>query len=163
MKSKWISFAALLLALALLAGCGASAAKLRDDVAVDTLADKALSCLAARADLVRMKDAYVAGVMGIDTAAYADYAVYISAQGTNMDEFGVFRLADPAGAAAAEAQLRAYLQMREDTWMNEYTPEEHPKLQNAQVKVLGSYLVYGILSDSEREAVFAACEDALKG
>ena len=39
--------------------------------------------------------------------------------------------------------------------------EEHSKVENASVKVIGRYVVYGILSDTEKEPVFSAVEAEL--
>ena len=46
--------------------------------------------------------------------------------------------------------------------MVEYMPEEFPKLQNAETKTIGNYVMYAILSDSDKQAVFSAFEKTLK-
>ena len=159
---KSIVLLSLLLALSLLAGCG-GAAPVRDDIAAPELAASLLELLDARENMVLMRDAYLVGVMGLDLSDFRDFAVYVCAEGTNMDEFGVFRVSDPSRVKSAEEQLRGYLQLREDTWMNEYTPEEHPKLQSAKVEALGDYLLYTILSDGERAGLSQAFRAALTG
>jgi len=160
-KTICVLLAALLLTAAL-CGCGGAKVEYRDDVAVSDLAQSVLACVSKGSDLAVMKDSYIMGVMGMDIAGYAEYAVYVSAIGTNIDEFGIFKV-DTLSAGDAQEQIEAYLQMREDTWMKEYTPEEHPKLQNAEVKICGNYVIYVILSDSERAASLKAFEDALLG
>lgn len=151
----------LLLAFALLLTACGKAAAVKDNVPVEEIAAEVLEELSARGDLTRMNDSYVNGIMGMDTANFSEYAIYVSAVGTNIDEFGVFKTSPDLKSDEAAEQIRAYLQMREDTWMNQYTPEEHPKLEKAEVKVLGNYVMYVILSDTERKAALAAFADEL--
>ena len=159
---KILSLILAVLLLAALCGCGGTKVEYRNDVAVTDLVQNVLACVSSGSDMAAMKESYVQGLMGMDTAGYAEFAVYISALGTNIDEFGIFKLGT-ASAADAQKQIEAYLQMREDTWMKEYIPEEYPKLQNAEIKLCGDYAIYVILSDSERAAALKACEDALIG
>ena len=160
MKRILITVLAAALLMTALCGCGGSKVEYRSDVAVDALSQSVLAGLARGSDLALMKESYVKGVMGMDVSGYAEYAVYVSAVGTNIDEFGIFKLGS-VSAADAEKQIKDYLQMREDTWMKEYTPEEHPKLQNAEIKVCGSYIIYVILDDAERAASLKAFEAGL--
>jgi len=88
--------------------------------------------------------------------------VKINAKGVNIDEYGVFKAADEKEAASVKAAAEGYLRFRLDTWMREYMPEELPKLENAQVKVCGSYVLYAILDEDAAQAVFDAFEAALK-
>ena len=146
-------FVPLLLAvLLLLSACGQP--QLRDDVPVTELAEAMLLKIAAREDLAEMNEGYIAGMMGLELTDYEEYAVYVSALGTNIDEFGVFKVAEGFSADEAAEKLEDYLQMRRDTFMKEYTPEEQPKLEKAKVFTLGNYAVYAILSESERQDVF---------
>ncbi len=46
--------------------------------------------------------------------------------------------------------------------MDEYLPEEKPKLENAKVRICGNYGIYAILSEADRDAAFASFEDMLK-
>ena len=55
------------------------------------------------------------------------------------------------------------LTLRLDTWMEEYMPEEKPKLQSATVKVMGRYVVYCILSEDAKTDVFGAVDNLLLG
>jgi hypothetical protein len=43
-----------------------------------------------------------------------------------------------------------------------YQPEEKPKLDGAEIKVVGDYVMYVILSDGDRAAAIGAFEKALK-
>ena len=41
-------------------------------------------------------------------------------------------------------------------------PEERPKLDSAEIKVVGNYVMYAILSDSDKTAAFEAFEKVLQ-
>ena len=47
--------------------------------------------------------------------------------------------------------------------MDEYLPEEKPKLANAEVWSEGNYVMYAILDDAEREAVYKAFTGCFEG
>ena len=42
-----------------------------------------------------------------------------------------------------------------------YLVEEYPKLRDAEYKVFGRYVVYGILSEADKTALFEAVSTAL--
>jgi len=108
--------------------------------------------------LVKMTEAYVSGVMSVDVSKMEEYAVYVDASGTSVDEYGVFRAKEDEGDNV-QKMLQDYLDMRLDTWMDEYMPEEKPKVKNAKIKNNGDYYIYVILSDSEREEVLSQFDD----
>lgn len=111
--------------------------------------------------LVEMTEDYVKGMLSFDVTKVSEYSVYVDASGTTVDEFGVFKAKEGEGEEI-QKMLETYLNMRLDTWMDEYMPEQKPNVENAVVKNIGDYYIYMILSDSEREATFSAFEDAAK-
>lgn len=111
--------------------------------------------------LVEMTEDYVKGMLNFDVTKVSEYSVYVDASGTTVDEFGVFKANEGEGEEV-QKMLETYLNMRLDTWMDEYMPEQKPNVENAVVKNIGDYYIYMILSDSEREATFSAFEDAAK-
>lgn len=115
-----------------------------------------------RADisLVEMNEGYVSGVMDFDLTKVAEYVVCVDASGTTVDEFGIFKANENAGEDV-EGMISEYLAVRLDTWMDEYMPEEKPKVENAQIKNHGDYYIYAILADTEKEHLFGAFEEAL--
>lgn len=113
----------------------------------------------AAADNDDMQDipaSYMENTMKISSDAYTDCYARISKVGTNINEFGVFKATDPA---ALKDALNSYLEYREEIWMDEYLPEEHPKLENAEVWAVGDYVMYAIL-DAD---TMSAAEIAFKG
>lgn len=59
----------------------------------------------------------------------------------------------PRTPARWQMPVRLICQKRNDAWMHTYMVEEYPKLRDAEVKVIGQYVVYLILTEAEKEAV----------
>lgn len=142
-----------------LAACGGS---VRDDVAVSQICTEIEGSVGSAIDMVEAPDSYIVGTIKLNGDDYADCCVKINSRGINVDEYGVFKGSDKTQTDSIKAALEAYLQLREDTWMPEYMPEEFPKVQNAEIKVVGNYVMYTIFSDETRAAANTALEDALK-
>ncbi len=160
MKRKLYSAAALLLLVCMLCACSSgNAAK---DPDIQTVADK----IGAAMDISEMSltpDAYVEDVMNIASDGYVSRNTLISHIGTNINEYGIFLGKDSEQAKSLKAALETYLQYRESVWMDEYLPDEKPKLDNAEVWQQGNYVVYVILGDSDRAAVKAAFQSCFEG
>lgn len=157
---RMICLLLLLAALLTLAACGEKDAY-RSDVPLSDLAAAAEKHLDG-GSLAAMTESYVSGAMKMDVSLFADYLVKINAYGANIDEYGVFKAPDEASVAAVKKEVEAYLQLRRDTWMEEYMPEEKPKLTQAPVRVYGLYVTYVIVSDELREPVLGEIEKALR-
>ena len=141
------------LALCLLAGCGKKAVSEPDMSALADLVDAAIGNEGA---LVETDANYIKGMMKMDVSDYAAYTVKINTIGIAIDEYGIFKGADEAQAKEIKTAVENYLQLREDTWMKEYRPEEFPKLQAAEVWTEGNYVMYAILSDDAKAAASGA-------
>lgn len=149
-----------LAALLCLGACGKKAAW-RTDVPLDKLAETVEKHLDG-GSLAAMQESYLKGAMKLDPAIFADWLVKINAYGANIDEYGIFKAPDEAGVAAVKQAAEDYLKLRRDTWMEEYMPEEKPKLTQAEVKVCGLYVIYAIVSDDARGKILTDFENALK-
>ena len=114
-------------------------------------------------NLSQTPEAYVEDVMKIASDGYVIRNTLISGIGTNIDEYGIFLGKDAEQAASLKAALETYLEYRESVWMDEYLPEEKPKLDNAEVWQQGNYVMYVILGDSDRAAVKAAFQSCFEG
>ncbi len=160
-KTKIIALAlCLVMALSLMAACGDKAAEVNVPAA-----DVAASVNAAigKADaMVAPAESWVKGYMKTEPSAFGDYAVMINAYGANVDEFGIFKAGENMGVSDVEKTVEAYLKLRLDSWMDEYMPEEKYKVEDAEFKTIGNYVMYCILSEADTEAAFAAFEEALK-
>lgn len=161
-RKSHFSIICAILALLLFTACGGKsvAGGIRNDVALNDVSSAVASVLSDDA-LVSVSDSYISGSMKMDVSDYDSYDVKINSKGVNIDEYGVFKAKDSSQAALVEKAVSDYLQMRRDTWMKEYMPEEYPKLENAEIKIAGNYVIYAILSDSDRKAAFDAFEKVL--
>lgn len=157
-KTIMVSLCALML-LALLAACGG--AKVKDDVPVSELSSAVDLAIGNEGDLVSAPESYLSSLMALDFSANPEYVVKINSRGVNIDEYGIFKAGSGQDVSELESIVKGYIQRRLDTWMPEYMPEELPKLENAQVKTLGNYVMYTILSDTQRTEAVTALETGL--
>ena len=141
---------------ALLAGCGGGKVK---DVPVNELADKVAAAL-GKSDMADPGANYVKGYFRHSPEEIGEYVILKNVMGTNIDEFGIFK-AGTMDAAALKEMIDGYIKILQDSWMN-YQPEEEPKLKGAEVKTVGDYVMYAILSDADKATAFKAFEGALK-
>ncbi len=160
MTKNHLAFISILLILSLFTGCGAKTAKVKDDVAVADISSAVAAVLSDDA-LVSVPETYISGSMKMDVSDYDSYDVKVNSKGVNIDEFGIFKAKDSSQVATVTQAVRDYIQMRKDTWMEEYMPEERPKLDNSEIMILGNYVMYAILSDENKHAAFDAFEKAL--
>ena len=148
---------ALLLTLLLAACGGTSAGKSPATAEVAAAAAEAIG----KTDSLMEMDGNFLGMTRLSEEELGEHTILLNAYGANIDELGVFK----AGAMSAKELRTAvddYLAKRLSAWMEEYMPEEKPKLTEAEVRSSGDYVMYCILSDSDKTAAFKAFEDALK-
>lgn len=148
---------ALCMALCLFAACGG----VKDDVPVADIVTAVDSAVGAE-NLVPVEENYVRGRLKLDVSGCEEYTVKINSMGTNVDEYGLFKAKDEDAAKALAEDVQSYLDERLSTWMDEYMPEEKPKVENAAVKTQGVYVMYTILSDKGAAAAFNALDEAVK-
>ncbi len=158
---KILPLACAVLALGLLAACGSSGSKVKDDVAAADVSKAVVAALPADS-FAAASETYITGVMKMEVSGFKGYDVEANSKGENIDMFGVFQGSDEKQTAEIKKACDDYLQMRKDTWMPEYMPEERPKMDAAEVKVVGHYVMFAILSDSDKTAAFGAFEKALQ-
>ena len=144
-----------------LAACSGGKEEYKDDISASELAS-AVDAVIDSSDMIAMEDSYLQNAMQLEPADFAEYVVKINSKGVNIDEYGIFAAPDTDSVQQVQDAAEGYLQLRKDTWMPEYMPEELPKLENARVKTCGRYVMYAILSDDAADAAFSAFEDALK-
>ena len=157
---KAICFLLILTALLPLAACGKKDSW-RTDATVEELS-RAVEAYLDGSSLAAMTEDYLRGPMKLDTSLFADWVVKINAYGANIDEYGIFQAPDEAGAAAVRQAAEGYLQLRRDTWMEEYMPEEKPKLTQAVVETCGRYVIYLIVAEDVRQNMLDAFRATLK-
>ena len=156
---KVYSVIAVLLIVCSLCACGKKSTK---DPGIQAVAD-AVGASIDISGMAQTPDDYVTGMMQIPLDGYKARNTLISGVGTNINEYGIFLAKDKDQAASIKKALESYLDYREELWMDEYLPEEKPKLDNAEVWQQGNYVMYAILSDADREAVHNAFQSCFEG
>ncbi len=161
-KKHFLSvFCTLLSVLMLLCACGGNDVAYRTDVSAQAVADNCASALPSFAYLSSVDDDYIKYRMMLDTTNLESYVVYIPSAGAILDEIGIFKCPTDDTAAVA-SMAEKYLANRNDEWTGMYLVEEYPKLRDAEVRVFGCYVVYGILSEADKDAFFTAVDTYLK-
>ncbi len=147
----------LMLIICLLAGCGAEAT----DPGMSAVSDSVAAAVGSDG-MIDIDEGYVSNMMKLDEGIYSEFVAKRVNVGTSIDEYGIFKAADSNQAAALKTAVQAYLQLRLDSWMSEYLPEEFPKLQSAEVWTEGDYVMYAILGDDVKTAARTAFSDAFE-
>ncbi|MBQ3127363.1 MAG: DUF4358 domain-containing protein [Clostridia bacterium] len=159
MKFSVLRRTALLLAILFLCtACGG--AQLRTDVPVRDLSAAVEPLLAHAGHLDTADDDYLR--FNFPGAEAAEHIVRLPVSGTTLDEYGIFRAETAEETTALAEACRTYLQTRNAAWLGLYLVEEYPKLRDAEVKTIGQYVVYLILSEDEKTAVLDKIEESLQ-
>ena len=123
----------------------------------------------------RVKNTLGEGYIG-DTSGYTEeyfpmpsyvleHEILYRPQSNVLDEFGIFRVeeghAKELASLIKEDYLAAAYEKNRDFY-NSYMPKETPKLQNAEVRTYGNYVVYAILSPADRAALFGELQTISK-
>lgn len=112
------------------------------------------------APLAAVDTDYIRYRMMLDTTIMEDYAIYMQNTGTSLDEIGVIKAVSD-DTAAVEKAVKDYLTQRNEEWTGMYLVEEYPKLRDAEYRIFGRYVVYGILSAEDKTALFDAAASTL--
>lgn len=105
---------------------------------------------------------WIKGWMKTDASLFGDYTVMVNVYGANVDEYGIFKAGEDMSAAKIQTVVQAYLDLRVQSWMDEYMPEEKYKVEDASCEVIGDYVMYCILSAEDSQTAFATFEELLK-
>ncbi len=168
MKKYLICLLALTMVLTLaLFGCGQS--NYTTTMSSDKVADKLLEALDGRyhgadADYIS-ESRFGAGYRDLTEKCYDHIILLSDDEETNINQFGVFHVinqGDVDGIAATVTSFVEAEKLRLRDLLASYNPGELPKLEQAQVKVCGTYVFYSILSETDTSAVTAALEKALQ-
>ena len=99
-----------------------------------------------------------------DTKRHDDVCLRYTVRSEDIGEFGIFHAPDAEAREELQDLCEDYLEeLREEksAFIESYAPEEVPKLTDAEVRVFGNYVVFAILSESERTLLFDTVEKKL--
>ncbi len=135
----------------------------RNDLSCTALAEKAT-------DICRVEGGYSAyGDEQIkyffeDTHLHDAYSLLYSTDSGDINEIGVFHCPDEKSAEELLQITYRYLEDMQVTQVNfisSYAPYEIPKLEGAEARRYGCYVVYAILDTAEQRSAFSAIENEL--
>ena len=145
-----------------ISGCG-SKDKVANDVPVDAIAEKVVVAIETEeGNMTPRNDSYVSGFMKTDVSKFQEYTVLRNNYGTGILEFGIFKGSDSDNTEEILGIVDNYLSLLPSLYMDNYNPEERPKLEAAKSMQLGNYVMYAVLDEAEQTAAFEAFENALK-
>lgn len=133
----------------------------KNDVAVKDLSDAAMKTVSISkgyfdADEDVFKDD-LGGSSDIDS-----YIIKISNDAQNINEYGVFHAKSQNAAKSFKNSINDYISKKKNnSWYEQYVPNEIPKLNAAEARVYGNYVVYAIIPESQKTAFFGAIEELL--
>lgn len=131
-----------------------------DNIVADTVMASAGKSVASFDTLSKTDDMYFEYMVKAKKADVDSYEIKLQPNGTTLDEVGILK-ARTDTVDSVKQSITTYLADRNAAWTGLYLTEEYPKLKNAEVRVYGNYVVYAILSDSEKTAFFQAAEKAV--
>ncbi len=150
---------ALLLTAPLLIGCGGG---VRDDVTVESIATEIEKSISGSDNLSAADEDFITYQMNADPEKLGEYILKTPKSNSALDEYGIFRAKDAEQLEYIEKSVKDYLKSRREMWDDRYHQEEKPKIEGAVTKTAGTYVVYLILSEAERDSALTAFEYTLK-
>lgn len=140
-----------------LQACGK--ATYRDDLTASALSEQMVGALPPKTYLAAERDVLDGYFALPDYVLESD--VRFSADGTDLDEWGIYHVTD-GNVEAMATHLRQYTQTFYERYNANYLPEEIPKLRDAEVRIYGNYVIYAMLNDQDRTAFFQKIEETLR-
>ena len=155
---KKIFLCCLIFALILCTSC---APKYTTDISMQDLAESVIVSLDPNVSFVRAEAEYLNGYFSMPGSVF-NHRIYYAADGNNLDEFGIFYTTQPE---LLEDHLEDYLDEcleENQSFYDSYIPEQTPKLRDAEVRVFGNCVAYGILSKEDQKAFFDTIDETLR-
>ncbi|MGM9681747.1 MAG: DUF4358 domain-containing protein [Eubacteriales bacterium] len=125
----------------------------RNDLTAAEIADRIAGDLPDFDNLSDYSDEDIAFYLGIPADLASDQSVRVQTNSVSIDEFGVFKAENDSQAEELENLLQNYLDSSLEgkrEWLESYNPTEMDKLEEAEIKRYGSYVVYLILDRADR-------------
>jgi hypothetical protein len=167
-KKYLICLSALVMALALaLSACGQES--YTTTLSADKIADSLLDVLDGRyhsadADYIS-ESRFGTEYLSLIEKCYDHIILLSDDEDTNINQFGVFHVINKGDVDGIAAIITSFVdaeKLRLSSLLESYNPSELPKLEQAQVKVCGNYVLYSFLSEEETASLKSAFEKTLK-
>ncbi|MBQ9111977.1 MAG: DUF4358 domain-containing protein [Clostridia bacterium] len=143
--------------------CSCSRKEYTDSVSCRELGDDMLSALSDGQEYTEYDSTHRQFYFE-DTEDYDDCCIIYSLDTNDINEIGIFHARNAESAGEVAEDCREYVNdMKEDSraFIASYAPAELPKLDNAEVRVWGNYVIYTILPTPIPDTVLRAIETKL--
>jgi len=129
------------------------AEKINSDISVRDIADAMNNVISNYDKLSSADDDYIYGMLNIDAGMLDEYVLLLQTSGTEVDQFGIFKITDKDNRDTTVKALKDYIKKLQDNQADfNYLPAETVKLEAAEVYSRGSFIVYTIMSKKDATA-----------
>ena len=100
-----------------------------------------------------------------NTTLANDSSIMYSTEVTDINEIGVFHCENKDNAKSLAETVSKYvtdMQTEQKAFIESYAPREVPKLNGAEVREYGNYVIYLIMNDEDKEDAIEEIEEKLK-
>lgn len=164
MKMIKMSLMLALCAVMFLPHSGCSEIRYADGVACETVGEGIRETLGAERELSSFSESELVRELDLD-GGYDDFYSAYSTEVEDIDEVGVLHAPTAKAAKELAEECREYIdEKREEmrAFVASYAPHEVPKLDSAEVRRFGNYVVYTVLDRDVAERVFETVKEKLK-
>ena len=138
-------------------------AEYRDDVDTSDILKGAPHNVRSADDYAEYDDDFIEFFFG-EMQASRDHTLLYSVEQNDINEIGAFHAATEDEALEFYEKTAEYISEMQSTqraFIASYAPDELPKLDAAEVRRYGNYVVYAILPEADRAAFFSHVENTL--
>jgi len=159
---KFLAVSLALITLLLTAVACNSPSNYRNDLDADAVINSLMVKIPVDDGYYEADDDYVDFYFPASDDIIDDSEIMFARASTNKNQVGVLK-AEDGRAEDLKKLCENYISTMQERWVAQadYTPEEHPKMEGAEVRVFGNYVIYAMLLPADREAVFAEAEKLL--
>ncbi len=100
-----------------------------------------------------------------DTSLFDDFSVIYSNEADDINEIGVFHCPDEKNSKELLTLAKGYISEQaknQKAFVASYAPREVPKLEAAEARRYGNYVIYLILDENAKEEAFAEAKELLE-
>ncbi len=99
-----------------------------------------------------------------DSSKYTEAHIIYSSDSIDITELGILRAADEENAKTLHEEVKNYiknLQEQKQEFLRNYSPNELQKLNSAQTRRYGNYVIFTVSEPENQETVFLKAEEIL--
>lgn len=144
--------------------CACSHKEYASDVRCRELCELATDDMQGDKEYSEYGDEFLKYELGEHAQAATDSCILYSTRVDDIDEIGIFFAEDDEDVKDIAKDCKAYIEDMQDNkraFISSYAPSELPKLDKAEVRIYGNYVVYSILDADDTENIYNIIEERL--